>query len=134
MTMPMAMLLAVATLAGQGAGDPKTLLGTWHGASTCTDRVAAPACADETVVYVMTPGPTPGTVHWVADKIVGGQRQPMGELDLIYDAVDARWKATFTNPRVTVEWCLAVDGSAMTGGARLMPDRTAIRTIDLRKD
>jgi len=134
MTIPLAILFAAVALAGQGAGDPKTLLGTWHGTSTCTDRVVAPACNDEIVVYVMTPGPNPGSVHWVADKIVGGQRQTMGEFDLIYDAADARWEATFTNPRATVEWWLTVDGSTMTGGARLMPGKQVVRKVDLKKD
>ena len=43
-------------------------------------------------------------------------------------------ETTFTNPRVTVEWWLAVDGSAMTGGARLMPGRHIVRKVDLRRD
>jgi len=134
MTMSLAALLAAAALAAQGAGDPKTILGTWRGTSTCTDRVAAPACNDETVVYVMTPGAQLGTVHWLADKIVGGQRVTMGEFELTFDAADARWETTFTNPRVTVEWWLTVDGSAMTGGARLMPGKQIVRRVDLKKD
>ena len=72
---------------------PAQLIGTWRGTSTCTDRVAAPACNDETVVYEFSAGPKPGLVHWKADKIVNGQREPMGEFDLAYDKTDACWKA-----------------------------------------
>jgi hypothetical protein len=133
MTNPVAALFAAVVLAGQTAGDPTTILGTWRGTSICVDRAAAPACTDETVVYELTPGKAPGTVHWVADKTVNGQRLPMGELDLIYDAADARWEATFTNPRVTVEWWLSVAGPTMTGGARLMPTKQTVRKIDLKK-
>jgi hypothetical protein len=33
-----------------------------------------------------------------------------------------------------VEWWLTVDGSTMTGGARLMPARQVVRKVDLKKD
>jgi hypothetical protein len=33
---------------------PAQLIGVWRGTSICTDRVAAPACHDETVVYEFT--------------------------------------------------------------------------------
>jgi hypothetical protein len=133
MATPLVLLLTAAALAAQAAGDPTTIFGTWRGTSTCTDRVAAPACVDETVVYDLSPGQQPGTVHWVADKIVDGRRETMGEFDLIYDAAEARWEATYTNPRVTVEWWLSVAGSTMTGGARLMPGRQVVRNVALRK-
>src|SRR5262245_41893527 len=82
--------------------DPAQLIGTWRGTSTCTDRVAAPACQDETVVYEFTAGPRPGTVHWAADKVVNGKREPMGEFDLVYVKAESCWKAEFTSPRVKV--------------------------------
>ena len=47
---------------GQAAAKtpgPAELIGTWRGTSTCTDRVAAPACNDETVVYEFSAGPKP---------------------------------------------------------------------------
>lgn len=110
------------------------LIGTWRGASTCTDRVAAPACRDEVVVYEFTVGAKSGTVHWHADKIVDGQRQPMGEMDLTYDRDDKCWKAEFTSPRIHSVWCLAVDGDHLTGTARLLPGKETVRRIDVRRD
>ena len=61
-------------------GTPAQLIGTWRGTSICIDLTAAPACHDETVVYEFTPGSRPGAVHWAADKVVAGQRQPIGEV------------------------------------------------------
>ncbi len=77
-------------------GNPARLLGTWRGTSVCTDRVAAPSCRDETVVYELTAGKSPGTVHWAADKVVEGTR--------------------------------------LTGTARLLPGNETVRKLDLRKD
>lgn len=96
--------------------------------------MAAPACHDEVVVYEFTPGAKPGTVQWKADKVVDGQRQTMGEMDLTYDTGGACWKAEFISPRSHSVWCLAVDGAHMTGTGRQLPGRQIIRKIDVRKD
>jgi len=110
---------------------PAQLIGTWRGTSTCTDRVAAPACNDETVVYEFSAGPKPGLVHWKADKIVNGQREPMGEFDLAYDKTEACWKAEYRGPRVTSVWRLTVNGKRLTGTGRLLPGNETIRKLDL---
>jgi hypothetical protein len=117
-----------------GVPAPAVPTGVWRGTSTCTDLVAAPACRDEVVVYEFATGAKPGTVHWKADKMVDGQRQPMGEMDLAYDTGDACWRAEFTSPRVQSVWCLVVEGSRMTGTGRLLPGKQVIRKIDVRKD
>jgi hypothetical protein len=113
---------------------PEQLIGTWRGTSLCTDLVAAPACHDETAVYEFTSGPKPGLVHWKADKIVNGRREPMGEADLSYDVPDACWKTQISGPRVTSVWRLSVNGTHLTGTARLLPGNQTIRKIDLQKD
>lgn len=113
---------------------PSQLIGTWRGTSTCTDRVAAPACNDEKVVYEFTAGSRPGVVHWIADKVVNGERQRMGEEDLEYDAAEANWKAEIKGSRVTSVWRLVVDGAHLTGTARLVPGNQTIRKVDVRKD
>jgi hypothetical protein len=110
---------------------PAQLIGTWRGTSTCTDRVAAPACNDETVVYEFSAGPKPGLVHWKADKIVNGQREPMGEFDLAYDKTEACWKAEYRGPRVTSVWRLTVTARHLTGTGRLLPGNETIRKLDL---
>jgi len=93
-------LLASFLMVQSSAPSPTQLLGTWRGTSTCTDRVAAPACNDEVVVYEFTKGVKPGTVHWAADKVVNGKREPMGEMDVAYDKTEECWKAEFSSPRV----------------------------------
>src|SRR5262245_56592552 len=63
------------------------ITGTWRGSSLCVNRQALPSCADEQVVYDIAA--TAGKAHTVtvkADKIVDGQRVPMGVLDLTQDA------------------------------------------------
>lgn len=122
------------SLAAPEPASPATPSGVWRGTSTCTDRVAAPACHDEVVVYEFTAGEKPGTILWKADKIVDGQRLPMGEMDLVYDKGDACWKGEFESPRAHTVWCLAVDGTHMTGTGRHLPGKQTIRKIDVRKD
>jgi len=134
LTAVVAVLGATTGRGAQPPADPHVLLGTWRGTSVCTDRVAAPACNDEDVIYELKPGATPDGVHWIADKIVKGVREPMGELDLAFDAVEACWKGAYTGPRVTVVWRLSVDGTTMTGSARLMPGNQTVRKVNLRKD
>ena len=114
--------------------DPSQLIGVWRGTSSCTDRVAAPACHDETVVYEFTAGRARGSVRWAADKVVNGQRQRMGELDLSYDKTEACWKAEFSSPRVKSVWRLTVEGTHLTGTARLLPGNETVRKVDARKE
>ena len=133
----MNMLIAVVAVASVSAAQvdvrkPSELLGTWRGTSTCTDRVAAPACNDEVVVYVFTPGAKPGVVHWQADKVVNGQRQDMGEFDLVYDAGAKCWSAGFGSP-VRFVWCVAVDGDHLTGTGTQLPGKQITRRLDARK-
>jgi len=113
---------------------PEELLGIWRGTSTCTDRVAAPACQDEKVVYEFTAGERTGTVHWIADKIVNGKRERMGELDLTYDTGEARWKVEFKSPRSTVIWRLSVEGKVLSGTAQLSPGNETVRRVELRRE
>ena len=124
------------SLAHAAAGEigPAQLIGVWRGTSICTDLTAAPACHDETVVYEFTAGSRPGAVHWAADKVVGGQRERMGEMELEYDKAEGCWKAFFTSPRTKSVWRLTVEGSRLTGTARLLPGNETIRKLDLRKE
>jgi hypothetical protein len=131
--LPIVFALSLAAHPGAVAQNPEHLIGLWRGTSTCTDRVAAPACQDEQVVYEFTAGPKPAMVHWKADKMVNGKREPMGELDMDYDKGEGCWKVEFTSPRTKVVWRLTVDGSHLTGTARLLPGNETVRTVDLRR-
>jgi len=112
---------------------PSELIGVWRGTSTCTDRVAAPACQDEIIVYEFTAGAQPGTVHWVADKVMNGKRESMGEFDLEYDTTEKCWTVEFASPRVKVVWRLSADGRRLSGTARLLPGNETVRKVDARK-
>jgi hypothetical protein len=114
--------------------DPSELVGTWRGTSTCSDRVAAPACHDEVVIYDFSVGEKPGTVVWKADKLVNGERQTMGELDVAYDPGKVCWVAEFSSPRTHMVWCLVVDGAHVTGTGQQLPGKQTVRKIDARKD
>ena len=105
------------------------IIGTWQGTSTCADRVAAPACNDEVIVYDVTAGAASGVAHQKAYKIVNGERELMGEMDFTYSAADGCWRAEFSSPRVTSIWCLSVTGKTMTGAAWLMPGRRVVRAV-----
>lgn len=136
----MAIILAVASSGPSASAavdhSASELVGTWRGTSTCTDRVAAPACNDEVVIYDFSVGAKPGSVLWKADKVVDGQRQPMGELDLAYDTGRQCWIADFQSPRspdVHTIWCLVVDGAHLTGTGQLLPGKQMIRRIDVRR-
>lgn len=129
--------LACALAGSARAGDassPEQLLGLWRGTSLCTDRVAAPACNDETVVYEFTRGAKEGVVHWAADKVVNGERLRMGEMDASYDAAASCWKAEFESPRGKSVWHLHLDGTHLTGDAQLQPGDRTIRKLDLRRE
>jgi hypothetical protein len=110
------------------------LIGTWRGTSVCTDRVAAPACKDESVVYEFAAGAKRNSVHWKADKIVDGKRVPMGEFDLVYRPSDSCWTAEVTSPRFHMVWSLTVNGAALHGTATLLPGREVVRRIEARKE
>jgi hypothetical protein len=127
-----ALVLALSAVAS--AQKPEQLLGTWRGTSTCTDRVAAPACNDETVVYEFTPGAKPGVIRWVADKIVDGKRDSMGELELSWDAAESCWKSVFESPRMKSVWKLSVDGTHLTGTLQQVPGNQTTRKIDAKRE
>lgn len=135
MILAIALILAAGSVQSSGPtpGERSELIGTWRGTSTCTDRVAAPACHDEKVVYEFKPGDRAGIVHWLADKIVDGKREPMGELDLTYDAAEKCWKAEFVSPRTRMVWRVAVRGTRLSGTGRVVPGDQTVRKIEARK-
>lgn len=128
------LVLASITLSAGDVPGPEQLIGLWRGTSICTDRVAAPACQDETIVYEFKAGTQPGTVRWAADKVVNGKRESMGDpLDVTYDSTEKCWKVEFTSPRVRIVWRFVVDGRHLMGTARLLPGNETVRKVDARK-
>jgi hypothetical protein len=85
------------------AAPAPSILGEWRGTSTCVDRVFAPACKDEVVVYRFTAGAR-DTVHLAAFKIVSGEEQFMGALDFTRSGPGPDWSGDFRNARVHIRW------------------------------
>jgi hypothetical protein len=73
-------------------------------------------------------------VHWKADKVVAGNRVPMGEFDLAYDRNDSCWRAEFTSPAVHMIWRVIVEGTELKGTASLLPGKQVVRKIEARKE
>jgi hypothetical protein len=114
--------------------DPagKRILGEWRGTSTCTNRVLAPSCKDETVRYVFT-GPIGGKYHVAADKLVGKDYLPMGEMDFAYDARDSTWTFPLDVPSCQeCRWWFRIRGSQLIGGLNSGAQDTLRRVSAIR--
>jgi hypothetical protein len=122
----LALIVSIGAAAGQ---DPAAIIGEWHGTSLCTDRVAAPGCNDEVVIYTFTrSADAPGSkVSLSADKVVNGQRITMGESDLSYDEKEQAWTFEFKNARNHILWAYAVQGDMLTGTLYNIADRKVLR-------
>ena len=129
-----AAMAAFSNISAADKGDLKEFLGTWRGSSTCVNRQIAPACNDEVVVYEVRRGEKSATAVLKADKIVDGQRVPMGELEFIYASKEACWRSEFRTPRVHAAWCLDVAGHTMTGSLRDIPTGAEIRTVHATRE
>ena len=94
------------------------IVGEWRGSSTCLNLQVAPACKDEIVRYVFSASSSdPNTFHVVADKLIAGAYQPMGEFDLLYSDKDGEWTYQFDSPNCPhCRWWYRVDSSGLTGG------------------
>ncbi len=117
------------------AAEPRpadAILGEWRGSSICTNREVAPACKDESIVYLFTPMKSDGAekVHIEASKIVDGKVLPMGEFDLTYDADEASWSVEFKTPRVHARWSYTVSGDRLAGTLVDLPSNAQVRKVD----
>ena len=111
------------------------IVGTWRGTSTCVDRVAAPACNDEVVVYeIERSAGKPDSVTTKEDKLVDGKRVPMGVLEFKRGVTEDAWLTEFETPRVHGRWELLLSGDQMTGTLLLLPSKTVVRRMSLVRD
>jgi hypothetical protein len=121
-------------LAAQSRPGPvAAILGTWHGTSTCVDRARDTACHDEEVIYQVdsAAGPT-GPVRMVADKVVNGSRESMGELWLRYDTTTRAWSAEL-RARFHMRWSFEPNGDEMSGTLSELPSGRLIRRVAARR-
>jgi len=118
-----------ATSSAMEAQDAKAMLGVWRGTSLCANREVTPACKDEEVVYEFreTSPPAAGKLTMAADKIVNGERQPMGELDFVWDPKAGAWVCEI-HSRYHGLWSFAPpkDGE-LAGTLVLLPEKTVVR-------
>ncbi len=127
-------ILAAGAVSATGTGNLSDFIGSWHGTSTCVNRQVAPACKDETVVYEVERSDKPRAAILKADKIVEGERVPMGDLEFVYSEKEGCWRAEVTTSRVQGVWCLVVDGKNMTGSLRVLPENTEVRKVELKHE
>lgn len=124
-------LLALLSLAlASDASGPRDVLGTWYGASTCVKAPWNSACNDEQVRYSFASqlGDSLRT-HMVADKIVAGQWDLMGELDFVWDAAAQEWNGDFQNSRVRIRWTYRVSHDTLTGEVVSLPEHRLGRHV-----
>lgn len=129
--------LAAAARSAIAAPPPyATILGVWRGSSICTDRVVAPACKDEQVVYHFErlPNTAEGHVTLKADKLIDGKPAPMGELDLTYDAMNDRWSSELQTRSGHYLWAYSVKGRSMSGMLIDLPTGKQVRKVSAQKD
>lgn len=107
---------------------PGAIIGWWHGTSTCVKAPWNSACNDEVVLYQFvptSPDSLRSTVH--AFKIVGGQRDSMGDLPVVF-VPDARtWNADMTTGRGDIRWSFRLHGDTLLGDLVLRPSMQIAR-------
>ncbi|HEV7860237.1 MAG TPA: hypothetical protein VGO91_16590 [Pyrinomonadaceae bacterium] len=113
--------------------DVAKLIGNWTGESICVGN--NPACHDEKVVYhISRSTDDAGQVIIAANKIVDGKPEPMYVLDFKYDAAKRTLVGEFQNSRYHGVWEYTVRGNAMEGTLSLLPARTIVRRVKIKKD
>ncbi|MFN8546635.1 MAG: hypothetical protein U0527_01350 [Candidatus Eisenbacteria bacterium] len=129
-----AALLSLALAASDSTATQATsLAGTWHGTSTCVDKVHFPACKDEEVFYeARLTHSAPDTVSIKADRVVKGERLFMGELFFTAQP-DSSWMADVHTSRVHFQLTLRRAGDRLTGVMIDLPSARRIRDIALER-
>ena len=129
-------LIGLTGVAGQSyaatsrAASP--VIGTWKGESICAGD--NPACKNEVVVYRFEAvAGKPGVVTWFADKIINGQRVPMGRLEFQYDEAKGTLSCEFIKRQTHGLWQFQISGDTIEGTLVLLPARTVGRRIKVTR-
>lgn len=125
------LLALLAAWPSAAQAQKSTIVGSWHGTSTCVDKVKFPACNDEEVIYDVT-AVGEDTVTVRADKVVNGQREFMGEFQF-GQGPDGSWIAEAETPRYHLRFVITVEGDVMTGRLMRLPDQALSRRMALRR-
>jgi len=113
--------------------DGSSLVGNWTGDSICVG--SRPACHDERVSYRIAKAPdASGNVTITADKIVNGKPELMGVLDFKFDSEKQTLVCDFTRGNTHGLWEFTVEGNAMEGTLIVLPDKTLVRRVKVKKE
>ena len=117
------------------ASAPKAeILGLWKGTSVCAKIPSNEFCHDETVVYNFVDVPTrPATVALKAARVVDGTLLRTYDLYFTYRPEDRVWSCEFDQAQVRAIWEYVVSGDGMTGTAKLLPEKTVVRTVTVSR-
>ncbi len=117
---------------GSANAPAATILGTWTGSSTCVGN--RPACKNEEVVYrfVVVDG-QPRRVTLLADKVIEGERVPMGKLEFIVSGAGDSLSCDFRIRQTHGIWAFKVAGDTMVGTLVILPDRTLGRRVRVHR-
>jgi hypothetical protein len=107
-------------------------LGTWKGESLCVGN--HPSCKNEVVVYRFEEAPgKAGVVLLLADKIIEGQRVPMGKLEFQNDEAKGELSCEFTRGQTHGLWQFKITGDRMEGTLVLLPNKELVRRVGVKK-
>ena len=131
----LAFLIGLCLATAAFAAAPRAaILGTWKGTSTCVNGTEFPSCHDEVVVYDFKESAKGGDAVTVdAFKIVGGEKQFMGDLEFSWDAKQEAWVSELTTPRVHALWTFFVRGDEITGTLVDLPSKHLIRNVSVKR-
>lgn len=129
-----AVLALTASCAVAQTNDASKIYGDWTGDSICVNKEKFPACKDEKVVYHFSKSSADASkIHIVADKIVDGKNEFMGEFDLDYNAASKTLSAEMTTNKYRMIWEFKINGNTIEGTLKDLPDKTLIREIKVKK-
>jgi hypothetical protein len=109
-----------------------TILGSWHGTSTCVDKVAYPSCHDEEVIYDVAAISGSDSVTLRADKVVNGAREFMGEFRF-GSPRPGQWEALVGSTRFHGRMTLTIVEDDMTGTLVDIPSSRVVRRVVLQR-
>jgi hypothetical protein len=132
-TLALAAVLAAGAAVARASAPTKEIVGIWRGTSTCVKSDEFPACKDESVEFDVAEA-AGGTVHLAAYKFVGGEKQPMGDMDFAWDEKLGAWTSEFRTARYHGLWTFTIRADALTGTLVDVPSGHKVRDIAARRE
>jgi hypothetical protein len=108
-------------------------VGTWKGTSLCVGK-SRPACKNETVVYrFVSVADHPTQLRQLADKVIEGKRVPMGALMYQFNPQTNSLECEFKIGDTHGVWSYSAEADSITGALIILPDRTKVRDVKVRR-